>query len=109
MIPPTQETWCSPQSEPQASSQTRKFWLCEASADLGVTGQRKRTRDYVCSSAERPELGQEEGNEAGGRSSWAGAAVHRMWSLYPVVHENMGAGKNIYHMHRELGISRLNT
>lgn len=107
--PPNPRDLLQPQTEPQASSQTRKFWLCEVSADLGVTGQRKRTRDYGCSSAQRPVLGQGEGKDAGGRWSWAGAAVPRLWSLYPVVHENMDAEKNIYiHMHKELGISRLN-
>lgn len=49
--------------------------------------------------------------EGGGRREMErpGAVVPRAWSLAPVVRESMDVGKDVYLMHKKLGISRLNT
>lgn len=85
MLPPTQETWCSPPGSPRHQVRPENSGCVRPA--LTLEPQEEDT-DYVCSPSEA-ELGQREGTEAGGRSSWAGAAVPRVWSLYPVAHGNV--------------------
>lgn len=50
--PYTERPGAAPRANPRY--QTRESWLCEASADLGIAGQRERVRDHVCSLVRPP-------------------------------------------------------
>lgn len=76
----------------------------------------ERVRDHLCSEnpAPRPALGwvrigqnlrEEAGGKRSGLEQWSPG--HGAW--LPVVQESMDVRKDVYLMHKKLGISRLNT
>lgn len=104
---------------PRHQARPEGHGLSEASTGPGVTGQRERKRDHVCSESPCREAssglgtGQNLREEPGGK--WSGLEQPRaevpqgVEPGSPVVPESMRVRKDVYLMHKKLGVSKLNT